>query len=409
MTATALDGLRVDTATSFADVDAGAWNSLRRHAFFSSARWLSAVEGTLSPDSGYALIRSDGSRPLAGLAAYCVRQGAYVSLDPPALLLRAELRESVTPFLSSRDARELELLVGRLEPELRARYPVAVSVAPYSSAAGIIGTTEGTGVAERLAVALRDFGASWGAKSFAFLNLHEADAQALAPALRRTGYMTATLAARSILSVRWESFDGYLRSLPSTRRSSVRHELRAFAAHGLELSVVDGTRLRALADQLAPLYATLRTRHGQEDAAREARETLEWIDTRFRDLTRLVLVEAGGTLLAFHLLFEAEGALYSYIGGQTYDEHARKGHAYFNGVYYEPLRLALRRGLDRIDYGTESYEAKVLRGCVLQPLTGFFDFGADVRDDLARMLELLDAGQRALLASCGRPRRGGSR
>jgi predicted N-acyltransferase len=394
-------GVSIEVAHSFAELDAGAWDALQPDSLFTSSAWLRRVEGTLSPQSAYVLARDERGRPVAGLAAYLVQPGAYPLFDPPRLVVRPDLLAGLAAFQPERERRETEALARALAPELAGRYPVAVCVSPYSSAAGIAGDLRRQDVAAALLDALHQVARDREARSSALLNLGERQRQALAGELRDRGYLGAVLAARSTLAVRWRSFDAYLASLPGKRRLEVRRELHAFQRHGLRAEVVDGSALGGILQELIPLYASQQRKYGLDASIEAARGTLEWIRERFADVTRVVVVRDTDHALAFHLLYEVGGTIHSYLGGQTYEQRAHDGFAYFDAVFYEPVRLAISRGIRRIDYGTESYWAKVARGCALEPLTSFVDLGNDLRPELPRLLALLDRAQRVQLERLG--------
>ena len=95
--------------------------------------------------------------------------------------------------------------------------------------------------------------------------------------------------------------------------------------------------------------------------------------------------DAASETIAFHVLVEHGGVLHSNTVGQNYDV-ATKGRAHFMVMYYAPLVDALESSISRINYGVGSYEAKVGRGCRIEPLVGAFKF----RDPSIDMLACLD-------------------
>ena len=50
----------------------------------------------------------------------------------------------------------------------------------------------------------------------------------------------------------------------------------------------------------------------------------------------------------------------------------RAGLAYFNLVFYEPIRLAIELGLESLAYGNAAFEAKIRRGCTVRETCLFF-------------------------------------
>lgn len=388
---------------SVSEADPEVWDALAADAFFASSRWLRGVEEWVRPHRAAVLVH-ELAEPVAGMVVYLVDRDAHPTLDPVQALLGGEVLGELSPFQSAADAAETRKLAGRLSATCADRYPLAVCVCPYSCTVGVVGEIPTREVADALADALLDLAADWGAGGWGLLYLDERRA-ALAEALRGRGALSALLGARCVLPVDWASLDGYVASLPRNRRTKVRRELRSFARSGLRISIVDGGRVAGLAAELAPLYARQQAKYGQHAGADAARETIAWIGARFTDATTVVVVEDDGRPVAFHLLFEFGGRFYSYIGGQTYEPRVRDAFAFFQAVFYEPISLAAGRAISSIDYGLESYDGKVARGSGLEPLTGFLDVGPDARDELARLLDLVDAAQRERLRQYAAPTR----
>ncbi len=389
--------LETCVARSFAALDMAAWDSLAGGDLYASSRWLRAVEPIFAPYSAFVLVRDGGrrGRPVAGVAAYLVTdERAYLFLNPPRLVVSDPLHAALAerPEAERRRAREL---VAGLAPKLARRYPVAVCVSPFTPAGGVVGAAARPEVARRLLDGFMEVAASWAARSTAFLSLREGSHAALTATLRSGGHVPSQLGARCSLPIRWRSFDHYLASLWRKRRWKVRSELRAFEASGFRARVVYGTRLREVTGDLAPLFANLQRKYGHGGDVAAARETIEWVGEHLAPLARVVLIEDGSRPVAFHLLYELHGTLYSYLAGQVYEQRVQDAAAFFQAVYYQPIELAIRRRLARIDFSSESYEAKLWRGCELSRTVGLFDFGADLRGELAALLTLVDAGQRA--------------
>ena len=175
---------------------------------------------------------------------------------------------------------------------------------------------------------------------------------------------------------------------------------------GVEVSLIEGSGTSQVIDEIAPLYAAAREKYEGVANVGGAYETLQWICVRFGDVTRIVLVQDQGHPLAFSLIFEVDGVMYSYITGQTYSLRARETRAFFHATYYEPIGRAIRKRMEHIDFGVLSSEAKATRGCELRPLVGFFAFGEELRQHVAEVGEITDAAWARLLKHhTGRGRR----
>jgi hypothetical protein len=74
-------------------------------------------------------------------------------------------------------------------------------------------------------------------------------------------------------------------------------------------------------------------------------------------------------------------------------------------MFYEPIKMAIRLGVQRIEYGIGTYEAKIKRGCKVDPVSGFFHFGTDTEPAVRRLLALRDAAEERRLQSYAAYRR----
>jgi predicted N-acyltransferase len=387
---------------NFDDVGDAVWDSMQPDMFYLSARWLRSSGSTLSSESGFITVCNDGGPPVAALASYLLRAPTYIMLDPPELVVAEYLQRDLNEFLEPSERHRLGLLSRRLRPRLSERYPVAVCVTPYGFTSAVMGHVDVPGIASLLVAEFRQLAQRWAAKASSFLFIADDDQPALTKALRAAGYSSMTLGAHCVLPITAGSFAEYTDSLAAGQRR-VRRELRQFAKSGLRPEVVSGGDISELLDELAVLYARHVRKYGGTDDIHWAMKELRWIDERFADVSRVCLVRDGERIVSFCWLFEANSALYRYISGQTYDRRARESSAYFFSSFHAPAQLAIDHGIARIEGGTESYEAKVRRGYRLRPVSGFFDFGSDLKEDLDEFTHLIEQAQRARLDSYAPP------
>ena len=373
------------------EIDKQRWDDLRPGQFFLSARWLQSVGKTLSPETAFVLVEHRSGNPVAGLAAYGISGETYLMLDPPRLVVSDHLCRGLAAYQTSTDHSLLNDMAKHVGPLLIGRYPVAVCVSPYGFSSGVAGDISSTEALHGLLDTFNTVADEWGARSRAFLYVDEHTQPQLGWALRSAGYHAATLAAHCRLPVTASSLDGYIASL--SRPKNARRELRRFRSSGLSVARVGGAEVAHLLFDLAPLYAKHMQKYGHEMDTKAAQADLSWLDERFSDVTTVILIRDGARIVAFSWLFEVGSALYRYISGQTYEQLVRDSAAYFVAGFYEPMQLAIERRITDIHLGTESYEAKIQRGCCVQPVTGFFSFGDELGPEVEAFLKLLDKGQ----------------
>lgn len=202
-----------------------------------------------------------------------------------------------------------------------------------------------------------------GARSVAFLAVREDDV-ALCGALERLGYAAFPGRTHFDLPVRWATFDEYLHHFDGKRRRKLSKEIRSLEEAGVRFEV-------------APLDSVSVERQVEFAAALAARYLEEFDTDKLANwlghVARTELVDAhglfawrDGQLLGYVVLAEQGGALYSQHGG--FDYEACQGlPVYFGLAYYETIRHAISRGLDRVDFSVGADDAKRLRGCDAHP------------------------------------------
>lgn len=160
------------------------------------------------------------------------------------------------------------------------------------------------------------------------------------------------------------SFDAYMGRLSSRRRSIVRRDLAAFADTKATIE------LRSLAEShrdLAPLLANLQRRYGSPVADDAVADRLRAQAACLDRFSVVFVCLHDGIPIGFSLGYQFGDAFYVRLCGFDY-ERTGPGAEYFNVVFYEPIRYALEHGLTTLHFGMESYRAKLLRGCRLEPL-----------------------------------------
>lgn len=199
-----------------------------------------------------------------------------------------------------------------------------------------------------------------GAKAVAWPSVDDDNAVLLQVA-RERGYAILYSGASARIQIQWESFEDYVASRSKSVRRTIKADLEATRSAGLRTTVVSD--FRGVAPAMTDLYRqAFRRRNGRaapvpknffEELSRHPsagiRAQLTWSGTR--------LVGTSVNLNTEQLL---EGTFCAFV-----PEH-RAGPAYFNDLFYEPVRLACREGIEAIDLGATALYAKALRGAALR-------------------------------------------
>jgi uncharacterized protein len=171
------------------------------------------------------------------------------------------------------------------------------------------------------------------------------------------------------LTLEGTDFDAYVAQLRKSRRTSTRRERKAFDASG---GCIQVGRLAGQEEELAPLLAAVERRYGGDQSSEDSLEFLRsWATPALDELALVFRCERGGALVAFSLGYQYGDAVVMRVVGIDYDRSQRGD--YFETLFYAPIREALERGARSIHFGSESYRAKILRGCAVEPLWSAID------------------------------------
>lgn len=334
------EGYRITRHASVHELPAAQWDPLTGGNFYLSHRWLAVVETDSQPPPLYLAAWSDGT--LAGaLPIYQLKQAPGNQLSDPAHVI------SGAPG------------AGGWYPALlggtRIGYASSVLTSPALRA------DAAAAACRSLLGALAEYAAEAGARSSALLYLNQAGTAQVSGV---PGWPLVFSTAEASLRISWPSFEDYLASLSQNARANVRTDMRRFARTGLEARLVPLGEVVAAA---APLAVNVQHKYGHQSS--EARQVRFFGDcaAQLRDGALVFGCFDGARLIGFVLAFPWQDTLYIRSTGFDYDAAPRQGE-HFIVMFYEPVRYAIAHGLARVHFGTESFTAKLRRGCTLAPL-----------------------------------------
>lgn len=359
--------------------------------------WLRSVQGVLSPRPSYLALREGNHpRPVAVLPCSLIEDPTtYGYFNPRHRLLDAELCRRLQRFLKPDGGPRLTELAQALERRGDYDCPALLAVAPYGYVCGVtwaddVPASERPRLLARLLDAFGELALELGARTHALWYVHAGATPALEGQARAAGYHPVMLGAECRLEIRWPSFEGYLQALPAARRRTARQEIRRFHGSGLEV-VLEGPE--ALGQELALLQVANRRQHGYASSLERAHLGFRRATENLGHAIRVFVARDRGRAVGFLLAYRHGDSLYC---KQVGFDRAAGDFVYFNMTFYAPIRYAIETGLRFVQYGMESYEAKLRRGCALVPVLGY----VRVADELAcRHLDLYDRAQRAAAAS----------
>jgi CelD/BcsL family acetyltransferase involved in cellulose biosynthesis len=178
--------------------------------------------------------------------------------------------------------------------------------------------------------------------------------------LRKSGYVPFGVNRYSSLQLAEGGFEAWIASFAKKKRWKIRDERRriteaGFRSRVLRLSDVDLTRLGLLETELLQKY-------GHVWKPEFSVETFERIVSVFGDDAMVSVVERDSEIAGFVILLRRAGR---WSARQVGFDYEMQGHLplYFETLFYGPIEAAPSLGIQRIDFGLGSEEAKVSRGC----------------------------------------------
>ena len=334
--------IRLSRHASISDFPQAEWDSLLDDgAFYGSHSWLKSVENHDTFRASYLAARNDAGRLMGALPLYTSLCAPGESRFDPSVQFLGAVSGNFFPatIVGLRAGYSTEFPLGRDLPS---------EVADEVLESLISGCIQPNRDSQR---------------SFSLLYVKSSTVARLAIA-HNLPVCKIFNAPYATLRVRWDDFDEYLSSHTSSRRRSMKQDIAAFERSGCELSYA---LLEECYAECVPLSAALQSRHGAMDSVPVIESRLAAQAAAMGESAICILCRLRGDLVGFALLYRWRHELYARIVGFDYERLPPDSRVYFTIMFYEPIRYAITNGIKVIDYGLETGDAKVGRGCVLAP------------------------------------------
>lgn len=332
----------IKRASSVTELPINTWGDLASgRSLFQSADWLRAVEADPAGSARYCVAWVDGA--VAGVLPVYLPTGRMDSLYQPELHFShlAQAIPATAPrmgvLLAARSGYRTDFLLAE-QPKGREVLSALVHDAMHT---------------EPFAFVL-----------FATIAAHQCVADSGLAAVTQLAF-----AADANLPVTGATLTDYLASLPSRRRTRVRHEMQVFRDAGLRIETIrEATELGNAMDHFADMYLQLQRKHNLSvnhfDIKSELVRQIIHMGTRAVHF----ICRAGDMIIGFSTAYIGDDRwLYLRMGGFDYGK-LRSAYEYFNTVIYRPLLFCAENGYAGLRLGAGSHEAKALRGATLSPL-----------------------------------------
>lgn len=218
-------------------------------------------------------------------------------------------------------------------------------------------------LAEQLVLAAQAMVLDNGAGAVAFPFVSPGDGllrQVLAAAGFRGGAMTG---ASWIDTRGCGSYQEFLARLPTRRRRRYRLEEQELAqAAGLRAGEID---LLENAERVAALEAQTMAKYGGQPDQEDIRRARVALAGMLPDAVRLCAVDRDGAIIACALHLRGPRSVLCLTYGCDYGV-ADRSMSYPWAVFYHPVRMAIAAGAGALRLGLEAFEAKTIRGAVVE-------------------------------------------
>lgn len=391
--------MQLETITDPARLEPERWDRLAHPSLYLSSDWLRARSRTVKAAGRLALL-SDRDGPLAAAACYLSDENAHPGYFPPRLLGIDCLDEAALG--SPAQAQALAQFRAQLKQGAADWSPSLVVAAPgrYGGASFRAGLDAQAAARARaqLVEAIEDRAQRDAARSLCWLYLIEGEDPLLEAALAERGYGRLILDAECYMPLPWDDFDGYLDSFRAEYRGTVKHEMAAFDAAGVQVELRGADALDA---ELAALERQWRLKYGRTPELEEIVADYDELRAHLSDRLRVFVAVQDGRAIGFSVFLDDGETWYSRFGGFSYDEGNL--FLYFNLLFYRPLQAMIGRGVRVARYSLKSYEAKRSRGCLLRHVLAFVKPPPDW-PSMRPVLDLLDHAQAKRFAQISRRR-----
>ncbi len=350
-------------------IDAAVWDSLCPDVVFSHG-WLRALEDSQAVDAQPRHIVLEENNQLVGALACFVQRG-----DPYYTL--ADRLFGAAGSNKALNRLTLPALLAYSPLAHRTELFLAPSIARSAAVRVVAKAMAGICRDERIPVSgwLFDTGNPW---------------------LRACGYRSVYLGPTAQWPNHYASFESYLGRLRSVSRHRYRivcNELNRFEQSGVQLTEEP---LHALDDDtLARLHGAHAARYRNGNGRPLPAGFFASLKQALGGRAVVHVARRDQELIGYSIVLKGKDRWHMFLSGEqdAADAHSDKLHFQLN--YYFPMRLAIESGAHTLDYGMAAHQAKVERGCRLEPVQAWLRFHSLVsRVAMSAALPLADARYR---------------
>lgn len=192
----------------------------------------------------------------------------------------------------------------------------------------------------------------------------------LIAALSDASYANTLGITNFFLDIKWRSFEDYLKSMNRNHRKNINRKIRAFKGNGIIIEEQDFSQ--SSHKQLSTLLYNLVLKYNKDATKRISPTYFGIINQYAGTKIKLFIAKKNDKPIGFSLLFRQGTTVDSWMCGFDYEVLSRTDYTYFNLVYYEPIKWAIKEGIKKINFRSEAARAKTDCACQPEQMSFFF-------------------------------------
>jgi len=180
--------------------------------------------------------------------------------------------------------------------------------------------------------------------------------------LEEQGFCPTLGFAVARMQLGWNSFDGYLAALKSSKRANVRRKREALNAPGIEVAVIEDYAPHA--ERLAELWGQVARRHGEYEHERLTPAFFSAMARNLKGRSHVIAIKQHGTIVAFGLGLIGDDDYFGMAEGL--DDAVRNSYDLYSNMFFETVRVACELGKKSLNLGITTYDFKASLGAELE-------------------------------------------
>ncbi len=170
-------------------------------------------------------------------------------------------------------------------------------------------------------------------------------------------------------------------SLSCKPRKNIKRELKKSDENGVKIKTI--SEFGDLSSVLSNLYSNLYMKYNKRQSPYYDASFFESLSMHAADKTILFVATKNGKIVGFTLCMQQKENLEGFKCGFDYSACSTNDYAYFNLLYYAPIKWAIENGIKEVYYGAGMEEIKLRRGCTPDESFCFVKTHDGILDSLA--------------------------